>query len=183
LRDWRWTFEDGEFSTNTNPTKVFKTPGLYHARLTVTDTNGNTARNFVTVKAVAKLSTWLASKFSAADLQKSEISGPAANPDGDLFPNMLEFALGLEPTIADPPETFTCTATNNVLKLTYPRYKFAGDVNLALESTPDFVTWTPVETTIAEDSGTVELQTYQEPIATDTARFFRLHAQFQPAGQ
>ena len=53
IRDYQWTFEDGMFSTNANPTKIFPAPGTQHARLTVTDTNGNTARGVVTIKAAA----------------------------------------------------------------------------------------------------------------------------------
>ncbi|MEO7297603.1 MAG: PKD domain-containing protein [Verrucomicrobiota bacterium] len=53
VRDYQWTFEDGMFSTNANPVKIFPAPGTYHARLTVTDTNGNTARGMVTVIAAA----------------------------------------------------------------------------------------------------------------------------------
>ncbi len=66
--------------------EVFKAPGLYHARRTVRDTNGNTARDFVAAKAVAKLSTWTASRFSAAGLQKSESNGPPRIPTATCFP-------------------------------------------------------------------------------------------------
>lgn len=50
IRDFQWTFDDGTFSTNANPAKMFFTPGMYQARLTVTDTNGNTALGTVTVR-------------------------------------------------------------------------------------------------------------------------------------
>lgn len=179
LRDWRWTFEDGEFSTNANPVKVFKTPGLYHARLTVTDTNGNTCRSVVPVKANAKLLDWLSGKFSAADLVKSEVSGVTANPDGDAFPNLLEYALGFEPQSPEPPEAVKTSFTNGVFAVTFPRYKFAGDVALTLEATTDFVTWTPVTTSPMADDGVVEHLTYQESTPPNTARFFRLHAELQ----
>ena len=55
LRDYQWTFDDGTFSTNANPTKIFKTPGVYTIRLAVTDNDGNTAARslVVTVAAVA----------------------------------------------------------------------------------------------------------------------------------
>src|SRR5262249_237597 len=49
LRDAQWTFEDGDFATNASPTKTFASPGTYHARLTVTDTNGNTGQGVVVV--------------------------------------------------------------------------------------------------------------------------------------
>ncbi|MBA4149047.1 MAG: PKD domain-containing protein [Verrucomicrobia bacterium] len=41
IRDYQWTFDDGTFATNANPTKTFKTPGVYTARVTVTDNDGN----------------------------------------------------------------------------------------------------------------------------------------------
>jgi hypothetical protein len=37
IRDYQWTFDGGTFATNANPQKLFKTPGVYTARLTVTD--------------------------------------------------------------------------------------------------------------------------------------------------
>ena len=179
LRDGKWTFEDGEFATNANPVKIFKTPGLYHARFTVTDTNGNTAQGSVAVKVNAKWSDWLASKFTAAELLNPLTSGTAANPDGDKFPNLLEFAMGLEPKFAEPPDTVAATLTNNVFTLTFPRYKFADDVVLTLEATTDFTTWTPVTTTPTQDDGVVERLTFQESTPPNTARFFRLHAELQ----
>lgn len=174
LHDAKWTFEDGEFSTNANPVKVFKTPGLYHARLTVTDTNGNTAQGMVAVKVNAKLSDWLASKFSAEDLLKSEVSGPTANPDGDKFPNLLEFTMGLEPDHPEPAETVATTLTNGVFRITFPHYKFAGDAELSLEATSDFFSWTPAPTSVAQDDGSVEMLTFQEPATNSLPRFFRL---------
>ena len=179
LRDGKWTFEDGEFATNANPVKVFKTPGLYHPRFTITDTNGNTAQGTMTVKVNAKWSDWIASKLTAAELLIPGISGTAANPDGDKFPNLLEFAMGLEPKSAEPPETVIVTLTNNVFTLTYPRYKFADDVTLTLEATTDFVTWTPVTPTPTADDGVVEQLTYQESTPPNITRFFRLHAELQ----
>jgi PKD repeat protein len=180
FHDGKWTFEDGEFATNANPVKVFKTPGLYHARFTVTDTNGNTAQEMVAVKVNAKLTDWLTAKFSAADMLKAEVSGPTANPDGDAFPNLLEFALGLEPMEVEPPDTVTATFTNNMFTLTYPHYKYAGDAPLTLEVTSDFATWTPLTVTQSEDDDPVELLTFQEPMTNSAPRFFRLKAQLQP---
>jgi hypothetical protein len=131
------------------------------------------------VKANAKLLDWLSGKFSAADLVKSEVSGTTANPDGDAFPNLLEYALGFEPQSAEPPDAIWPTLTNGVFTLTFPRYKFAGDVALTLEATTNFVTWTPVTTSPTADDGVVEHLTYQESTPPNTARFFRLHAELQ----
>lgn len=53
IHDYQWTFEDGEFSTNANPSKIFNTPGVYNARLTVTDNDGNTVTRSLTISVSA----------------------------------------------------------------------------------------------------------------------------------
>jgi hypothetical protein len=62
IRDYQWTFDDGTFSTNSNPTKTFATPGNYTAHLTVTDNDGNTVTLLVPIRvaAVALGSPWFA---------------------------------------------------------------------------------------------------------------------------
>lgn len=51
IREHLWTFEDGTFSTNANPTKLFNLPGVYRARVTVMDNDGNTTARSVTINA------------------------------------------------------------------------------------------------------------------------------------
>lgn len=55
IREYQWTFDDGTFATNSNPVKTFKSPGIYMARVTVTDNDGNTVTRSlpITVAAVA----------------------------------------------------------------------------------------------------------------------------------
>lgn len=53
IRDIYWTFDDGTFSTNANPTKIFKSAGTYIARVTVTDNNGNPVTRSLPVTAAA----------------------------------------------------------------------------------------------------------------------------------
>jgi len=180
LRDWKWTFEDGEFSTNANPVKVFRTPGLYHARFTVTDTNGNTAQGSVTVKVNAKWSDWLAAKFTATERLDLSISGTTATQDGDNFPNLLEYAMGLEPQEADLTSTVSTTVNNGNFSMTFPHYKYAADAPLTLEATSDFTTWEPVAITPSLDDDPVEHLTFQEPMTNSAPRFFRLRAELLP---
>jgi microbial collagenase len=58
-----WTFEDGTFSYDANPTKIFPAPGRYRARVTVTDNSGNTAAGSVTVNVTTTFDQWRAAKF------------------------------------------------------------------------------------------------------------------------
>jgi PKD repeat protein len=183
LRDAKWTFEDGQFATNLNPVKIFRTPGTYHPRFTVTDTNGNTAQGSVTVKVNAKLSDWVASKFTATERLDLSISGTTATPDGDKFPNLLEYAMGLEPKYADPTSVVRTTLTNDLFTLTYPHYKYAADAPLTLETTSDFITWSPVNVTQSEDLDPIEYLTVQQSVTTNAPRFFRFRSQFQNTGQ
>jgi PKD repeat protein len=44
-----WTYEDGTYSLAKDPVKTFKTPGVYHVRLTVNDADGNSAFRMLTV--------------------------------------------------------------------------------------------------------------------------------------
>ncbi len=62
IRDYQWTFDDGTFATNANPTKIFKTPGTYTARMTVTDNDGNSVTRTapISVAAVALSSPFIA---------------------------------------------------------------------------------------------------------------------------
>ena len=53
IRDYQWTFDDGTFATNANPTKIFKTPGIYSARVTVTDNDGNSVTRSLSISVAA----------------------------------------------------------------------------------------------------------------------------------
>ena len=173
LRDAQWTFEDGEFATNANPVKTFRSPGTFHARLTVTDTNGNTAQGLVTISVNSTFDAWRAGKFTVAELGNTNISGAWANPDGDAFPNLLEYAMGLDPKTSDPASTFSATLSNGLFTLSFPHYKPATDAPIALEVSSDLASWSSVTTTQSLDLGLTETLTYQEA-ASASARFFRL---------
>ncbi|HWW03562.1 MAG TPA: PKD domain-containing protein [Candidatus Acidoferrum sp.] len=158
----QWTFEDGEFATNTNPVKTFRSPGTYHARLTVTDTNGNTAQCLVTINVNSRFDAWRAGKFTAAELANTNISGAAANTDSDEFPNLLEYAMGLDPKTPDPASTFSATLSNSLFTLSFPHYKPATDAPIVLEVSPDLLNWSSVATTQSLDQGLTEKLTHQE---------------------
>src|ERR1043166_7876242 len=99
----KWTFGDGLFATSANPQKSFPAPGTYHARVTVTDTNGSTATGAVTLSAQVTFDLSRAVHFSAAELSDTNISGATADPDHDGIENRLEYALGLNPNIPNTP--------------------------------------------------------------------------------
>ena len=178
FRDAEWTFEDGEFATNANPTKIFHSAGAYHARLTVTDTNGNTALGVVTINVSSTFALWQAGKFTAAELANTNLSGAWANPDGDSFPNLLEYAMALEPKSWDADSTVSTTLSNGVFSLSFPHYKPATDAPTTVESSSDLSTWGSVGLTQSQDLGITEILTHQETPGP-VPRFFRLKCVLQ----
>lgn len=173
-----WTFEDGEFAVSANPVKTFPSPGTYHARLTVTDTNGNTAQGVVVITVNSKFDLWRAGHFTAAELANTNISGASANPDGDSFPNLLEYAMALDPKTSNAASTVSASVTNGIFKLSFPHYKPATDAPLTVEASSDLMNWSSVTATQSLNLGITETLTYQEA-AAPAARFFRLKCVLQ----
>jgi PKD repeat protein len=49
ITQYAWTYDDGDFSFDQNPTKIFDVPGTYNVHLTVSDSLGNTAEKVITI--------------------------------------------------------------------------------------------------------------------------------------
>lgn len=84
---------------------------------------------------------WQQAKFTAGELLDANISGPSADPDGDGFGNLVEYALGLEPKSASTtglPEV-TSDATHWIY--TYTRPTGTTDVTYAVEFSTNLTTW------------------------------------------
>jgi PKD repeat protein len=171
-----WTFDDGEFAFGLNPTKIFYTPGEYTVRVTVTDTNGGTAQSSLPITVRTTFEAWRADKFTFAELANEAVSGAAANPDGDPFPNLLEYALHLEPKATDPAHCVALALTNGILTLRLPHFKPASDVTLTLEASSDLVAWESLPLTPVADEGNVEILEAAVSVAGPPQRYFRLRA-------
>jgi hypothetical protein len=176
IRDYQWTFEDGTFSTNANPTKVLPSPGAYRARLAVTDTNGNVASGLVTIEAQGTFELWRGARFPANELSNTNISGARADPDLDGITNRLEYALGLDPKVRNTATNGLPRAaiSNGVFTLTCTRFKFAGDLSLVVERSADLQTWTPATPARVVDEGLLETITIEESLESASAGFFKL---------
>lgn len=81
--EYLWTFDDGGFSEEENPTKVFPVPGVHRIRLTVTDDGGNAETGEVTVAvggADATPPPVRLSVISVADAVRLRIEGTPGTP-------------------------------------------------------------------------------------------------------
>jgi hypothetical protein len=152
IRDYQWTFDDGTYSTNANPVKVFPAPGCYVAWLTVMDNQGNTAQGSVTVDARTTFALWRQAKFVGAQATNENVSGLTADADADGLSNQLEYLFGYEPRSANPPTDFPRAAIQGgYFTLTYSRYEAASDFALAVEASDDLITWSAAEVELVSE--------------------------------
>ena len=109
---------------------------------------------------------WQQTNFTAAELANPAISGDAANPAQDGLPNLLKYALGLNPKVAAP-QAISLQITNlsgqKVPVITYPLNLTATDVTLILQSSTNLTTWAPATTQplASVTNGTVKTVTLQ----------------------
>lgn len=123
------------------------------------DNNGISLK--ISLKEIPSFLEWKTASFSAAELADPAISGVGANPDGDRFPNGLEYALDLRPTLIDEnPVSFTVergpSGRPEAITLSFPWAKGMTDAEYEVARSTDAITWETVETEVveAEDRGT-----------------------------
>lgn len=142
------------------------------------------------------LSSWKSSTFTASQLADVTISGDKADPDGDLVPNLLEYATGLNPLASDALSSPNLPAVvrdtvDGKLKLTFVRDSSKTDVVMEVQVSEDLLNWTAiarstggaafVEVTagsaeITEGSGTLKTVEVKDKAATgvEDTRFMRV---------
>ena len=131
-------------------------------------------------------SEWQAAHFTTAELADPAISGANADPDGDGRPNLIEYAFGLDPLVADQDASSSAIGPNG-LTLTYPEVVGATDLLYHLEQSPDLWHWvTPNSPTrsILSDDGTKRLVSVFNPNSPAVSRlwFNRLQVILAPGG-
>lgn len=137
---------------------------------------------------------WREGHFTEAELENSEISGPNADPDGDLSTNVREYAFGTDPKAAgQEPKTsslYTDPAGGaRYLALTFPRIKEVEDIRYVVVGatevagpySPELVSPDPVRVL---DQGSTELATYRLnfPITASPRGFLNVRIEFLNAG-
>jgi PKD repeat protein len=126
IASYSWNFGDGgPASSNPNPTKVFGSAGVYEVVLTVTDDNGATATNAVTVTVADNIAPTVnptVNAISGTTATNFNFTANAADPDGTVTAYLWTFGDGTFATTANPvnkkynaPGTYNVTvrATDN----------------------------------------------------------------------
>ena len=123
------------------------------------------------------LDDWRHTYFTPAQLNDPNASGDLADLDRDGVPTLAEYALGMNPTVANGlPVPIN---SGGYLTLTYAHRKAATDVTITVEATHDLKDWTlPVQTQVVSvvDQGALELITVRltTPLSQDFQGYLRL---------
>jgi mannan endo-1,4-beta-mannosidase len=118
----------------------------------VTDGGGLSAEATLRINVIlTHHQSWLLAEFGA-DADNPLLTGDTANPDHDGFNNLMEYALGTDPTLSTPsPITCDLAGEPQSLRLTIPRNPLATDVTFTVEVTGDLAdpaSWNTLETRI-----------------------------------
>ncbi|MEO5722109.1 MAG: cytochrome c peroxidase [Chthoniobacterales bacterium] len=124
----------------------------------------------------ATYAEWRAYWFTLAEAADPNISGPAADPDRDGRPNLLETALNTNPKKADAGVGLTSSLSGGSFALIFTKNVLATDLSYTIEESSDLMTWTvspAVPETLADD-GRLQTVRVVVPATAATAKFLRL---------
>ncbi len=123
----------------------------------------------------ANFNSWLVERFDAAQRANAQLTGPNADFDRDGLSNLVEYALGLDPTQTNSSGASDVTIAAGDWTFTYQRPAARSDVTYAVEVSTNLTTWTTVG--VAHErtaTGTTETWRARYPLASATQAFFRL---------
>jgi hypothetical protein len=100
---------------------------------------------FDNVVAVVAFDAWKQAKFTVQQLAQPSVSGDLSDPDYDGIPNLLEYALGLDPNQTSVSGLPVCSSSGGYLAFTFNRQKSATDITYSVEATDDLgSSWTRI---------------------------------------
>lgn len=116
---------------------------------------GNAVLNGVFLDpAVPPWEQWRHQYFTEAELLDPAISGDSADRDLDGVPNLAEFALGLDPAVADAGRGLRLGRDTSGWWLTYPRRQDDPSLVYDVQVSEDLVSWEPAGAFFGPESST-----------------------------
>jgi hypothetical protein len=119
------------------------------------------------------LQSWRLSNFGT--FTNAGVAADTANPAGDGIPNLMKYALGLDPGIANATARPLAVLTNGCLRIDFTRIA-DPDLTYSVEASGDLVRWTNVWSSsgLSNVPGTVSVSDTNAPVLSTSRRFLRL---------
>ena len=123
---------------------------------------------------------WKQNCFTAQQLGNSSASGDAASPAGDGVPNLMKYALGMNPNVNSrvglPVYGTTSTSGTAYWTFTYSKVDSVSDITFHPEWSNDLSSWssTGLIEQVLSDNGTVQQVQDSIPAGAAKSLFFRL---------
>lgn len=119
---------------------------------------------------------WRAQSFAGEELSNTSLSGPNADPDGDGWPNLAEYAVGTDPRNSDDAGDSSAGYVDGLWTYTYTRPRDRNDITYEVEFSFDLVTWTTQGLDHARiQTGSVsEVWRARVPASESSTIFFRI---------
>ncbi|MEW6156109.1 MAG: sialidase family protein [Verrucomicrobiota bacterium] len=99
----------------------------------------------------ATFATWQSLRFSAEQRSQDAVVNESGDPDGDGIPNLLEYALAMDPNRAQASPVTLRNNAENTLAVSVSRNSLASDVRLVWRASTDFKTWLEVSPQITRN--------------------------------
>ena len=160
------TFAVGSITTDQNGVTLIKY-GSFSIQQTATAVN--------LVWTPTPLNQWLGTYFGA-NTTNPLIAGDTASPAGDGIPNLMKYALGLNPYLSGATGLPILSTTNGYLMLTYSKVKSATDITYQPIWSIDLLNWsgTGITQSVLFDNGTIQQIQAQVPDTNDKRMFIKL---------
>jgi hypothetical protein len=102
------------------------------------------------------------------------LSGPNDDFDFDGIPNLAEFALGLNPLVADNSGLPGLTFSGNFATLTFPKNILLQGLTYTVQSSPDLVTWSNLTDTLQSTANYIEIRSASAPVTANPNLYLRM---------
>ncbi|MDB4353932.1 lamin tail domain-containing protein, partial [Akkermansiaceae bacterium] len=101
------------------------------------------------------------------------IDDPSEDPDQDGLTNLMEYALGTDPSLATSLQPISTGSDGNRIEISFPSSYLKPDLNVTLEVSNDLQQWSTVPTSTQGDLRTIS-------VPRDQRAFYRLHVALKP---
>lgn len=135
---------------------------------------------YMTSKIFKTVTDWRSNYFTSTELSDPTISGDTATPAQDGIPNLMKYALNLNPKTPAVSGLPVTSVQNGAMTLSYTQVDSATDISYIPEISTDMVTWNSGTSYFSElqrtDSGitqTVQLKSLL-PLSSNPQQFVRL---------